>query len=143
MSDVDAGIRERYEALSPHLDERARRLLLAAEAKVVGRGGAAAVGRATGASSHTIQRGVDELAGREPMVAEGVRRPGGGRRRAEALEPELPAAIDRLIEPTTRGDPESPLRWTCKSTRVLASELRRQGFQVHHVKVAEMLAERG
>jgi len=86
---------------------------------------------------------VSELSGGEPLPEGRIRRPGGGRKTAEEHQPELAGALDRLVEPTTRGDPESPLRWTCKSTRILAAELRKQGFVVHHVKVAEMLAEKG
>jgi hypothetical protein len=140
---TEDGVRERIEALSPHLDERTRRLLLAAEAISLGRGGASAIHRLTGASFRTIQLGVSELTGANPVPDGRVRRPGAGRKKAEVLQPELGAALECLIEPTTRGDPESPLRWTCKSTRVLAAELRKQGFEVHHVKVSEMLAERG
>lgn len=143
MEDSDKSIRTRFEALAPHLDERSRRLMLAAEAQALGRGGASAVVRATGVSFPTIQRGLSELAGREPLPEGRLRKPGGGRKKAEAVQPGLLAALNLLIEPTTRGDPESPLRWTCKSTRALAAELGNQGFRVSHEKVSRMLVDQG
>lgn len=142
MEDVERGIRMRHEALAPHLNEQQLRLLAGAEANVIGHGGASRVHFVTGASFRTIHRGIAELSGAEPLPDGRIRRPGAGRKKAEANQPELAAALDRLIEPTTRGDPESGLRWTCKSTRVLAAELKKQGFVVGHVKVSEMLAAR-
>ena len=143
MNQVERQICERYETLSPHLDERARRLMLATEAMVVGRGGSARVVRATGAAQTTVRRGLRDLAGEEPLAEGRVRKPGGGRKKVEEKLPGILEALDRLVEPTTRGDPESPLRWTCKSTRELSRELKRQGFNVSHEKVANLLAERG
>jgi transposase len=141
----EAAIRTRYGALSAALDERARRLLLGAEALAAGRGGQAAVARATGTSAATIRRGLGELA--EPagdLVAKGrIRRPGGGRKRTVDLDPTLRADLEALIEPGTRGDPESPLRWTTKSVRRLAAELGRQGHRVSYRIVAELLHELG
>ena len=105
--------------LLPRLNERDRRLALATEAKSWGRGGIAAVHRATGASASTIRRGVKELLADVPRnLDRRVRAPGGGRKKAEIADPELLGALDSLIEPATRGDPESPLRWTTKSTRL-------------------------
>jgi DDE family transposase len=143
MEDVETKIRGRFESLAPHLDERARRLLVAAEARSIGRGGVAAVSRATGVARSMIASGIRELETGEGPPAGAVRRAGGGRKRKEDKDPRLSDALDRLIEPTTRGDPESPLRWTCKSTRILSAELGRQGFTVSHVKVARMLRDRG
>jgi transposase len=119
-------------------------VLPAAEAAAAGRGGQAAVARATGASRTTIRRGIGEL--REPTErpARGrVRRPGGGRKRTVERDPSLRDDLDRLVEPLSRGDPESPLRWTCKSVRQLAAELRRGGHRVSHRIVAELLHELG
>jgi hypothetical protein len=142
---VDEGaIRDRYLALAPAVDERVRRLILGAEAAAAGRGGQAAVARATGAAPGTIRRGIAELADPDGPPALGrVRRPGGGRKRAVELDPGLRVDLDRLVEPTTRGDPGSPLRWTCKSLRNLATALRRQGHAVSHRVVGELLHEMG
>jgi transposase len=140
----EGAIRDRYQALAPALDERVRRLVLGAEALAAGRGGRSAVARATGASQATIRRGIAELAEPEGRPARGrVRRPGGGRKRAVDLDPGLREALDRLVEPTTRGDPESPLRWTSKSLRNLAVELRQEGHAVSHRVVGELLHEMG
>ena len=104
----------RYGALSAALDERSRRLLLGAEAAAAGRGGQAAVARATGASPATIRRGLGELG--EPALDHGrIRRPGGGRKRTVDRDPTLRRDLEALIEPVSLGDPESPLRWTTKS----------------------------
>ena len=113
-------IRARFVALKPHLDERSRRVLAAAEAKAAGYGGIAAVWRATGIAPSTIGRGLRELAdGSGPPLGR-VRHPGGGRKPLIETDPRLLDALLALVEPTTRGDPESPLRWTCKSVRRLA-----------------------
>ena len=137
-------MRTRYGALSGALDERARRLLLGAEALAAGRGGQAAVTRATGASPATVRRGLVELG--EPtdtLEAGRVRQPGGGRKRTVELDPTLRADLEALIEPGTRGDPESPLRWTTKSVRRLAAELGRQGHRVSYRIVGDLLHELG
>jgi len=136
-------IRRKYEALAPALNERSRRLWAATEAAAVGRGGIALVMRATGMAFNTIRRGMRELDEPEPMPPDRVRRPGGGRKKATTLNPGLGRALDRLVEPATRGDPQSPLRWTCKSTRRLAAELKSQGYSVSHVLVASLLSEQG
>jgi len=117
--------------------------MLGAEAKAAGRGGVSAVVRATGSSFRTVSRAVAELSGTEPLAEGRIRKAGGGRKPIEELHPEVLDALDYLLEPLTRGDPESPLRWTCKSTRALAAELREQGFDIHHVKVSELLAANG
>ena len=137
------GIADRYRAVSPFLDERARRLLAAAEARVLGRGGSVAVAALTGVARNTIARGLRELA-ESPDVAMGrVRKPGGGRKRTVEKDPTLVGDLEGLVEPTTRGDPESPLRWTCKSVRTLARELQQMGHQVSYQLVSEMLEELG
>ena len=138
MERVEA-IRERYAAVSPGLDERQRRLLVAAEALAYGRGGGVAVSRATGVSRRAIRAGIRELQAGESRPPGRVRRPGGGRKSAVEKDPGLPAALERLIEPTSRGDPESPLRWTCKSLRKLTGALREQGHVVSQRVVANLL----
>jgi hypothetical protein len=128
------------------LNERSRRLWAAAEARSLGRGGIAAVIGATGMSSATVDRGLGELGAAESgdvVLPPGrVRRPGGGRKRARDKQPGLAEALECLVEPTARGDPEAPLRWTCKSTSNLATELQRQGFQVGPRTVAKELKEK-
>ena len=124
-----------------HLDERTRRLLAASEAMAIGRGGASTVARATGVSRRVIGEGIKELADGPTVGAVRIRRPGGGRKRTTATDPTLREDLERLVEPVTRGDPESPLRWTCKSVRKLAEELRRIGHRVSHQLVAELLHE--
>jgi hypothetical protein len=109
------GIRQRYAALSSIVDERGRRLLVAAEAKAAGSGGIAAVWRATGVATSTIGRGLRELAEAPALAAGRVCRAGGGRKPAVAADPDLMRDLKALVEPTARGDPEGPLRWTCKS----------------------------
>jgi transposase len=139
--DEDA-IRNRYEVLMGVLDERARRLFLGAEARAAGRGGQAAVARATGASVTTIRRGLGDLLDAESPKGR-VRRPGGGRKRTVEQDPTLVADLEALIEPGTRGDPESPLRWTTRSVRNLAAELGRMGHSVSHQLVSELLHDLG
>jgi hypothetical protein len=132
-------IKRRFELLAPGLDERQRRLLAASEALVLGRGGGVAVSRATGVSRRVIRAGIRELQAPESLPPGRVRRPGGGRKSAVEKDPGLPAALERLIEPTTRGDPESPLRWTCKSLRKLTEALRGHGHTVSQRVVANLL----
>lgn len=111
-----------FGVLFPHLDERQRRLMMGAEARILGHGDIRAVARAAQVSETTVRKGVDELeAGEEPLGR--VRRPGGGRKKAVDLDPGLRPAPLALVEPDARGDPMSPLRWTLKSTRNLAAEL--------------------
>src|SRR5437667_1029882 len=134
-------IRERCLTVAPFLDERGRRLVAAAEAFAAGYGGIAAVAMATGMAPSTIGRGLKELAQDEP--SERVRRPGAGRKPAICKDPTLLADLEALVEPTTRGDPESPLRWTCRSVRRLAQALQAQGHQVSRTLVAELLNAAG
>jgi hypothetical protein len=134
-------IRERFSTVAPFLDERGRRLVAAAEAFAAGYGGITAVVAATGMAASTIGRGLKELAQDEPSGR--VRRPGGGRKPTISKDPSLLGDLEALVEPTTRGDPESPLRWTCKSVRKLAEALRAQGHQVSHTLVAELLNATG
>jgi len=132
-------IRCKYVALGDELDERGRRRWAATEAASLGRGGIAAVAEATAISDRTIRNGIRELKAGISLAAYCQRKPGAGRRTREEEQPELVRALEGLVEPVTRGDPMSPLRWTCKSTRSLADELNRQGFHVSHTKVGELL----
>jgi len=139
-------IRRKFRALRPGMDERLRRQWAAAEARELGRGGVTAVARATGMSRTTITVGCHELelpAKQREQEATRVRRPGGGRRPLAATDPGLLMALEALVEPVTRGDPESPLRWTCKSTGKLAAELTRQEHPVSDRTVATLLIQAG
>ncbi len=128
--------------LWPHFDERARRLFAASEARQLGRGGISIVSRACGLSRVTITKGLHELD--EPPLAPGrVRRAGAGRPMLELADPDLPERLDALVDPLSRGDPESPLRWTSKSTRGLAAELTAEGHSVSHETVAQLLRSMG
>ena len=133
-------IAARYAEVAGVLDERGRRAVAAAEALAYGWGGIAAVARATRLSRDVIALGMKELRGVVPSAAPGrVRRPGGGRKKLVATDPTVRADLERLIEPVSRGDPESPLRWTSKSVRKLAAALRTVGHRVSHQWVAEAL----
>jgi hypothetical protein len=137
-------IQTKYRALEPEMDERLRRQWAAAEARELGWGGMTAVAQAIGMSRTTVTAGRRELAlpeAERATEASCVRRPGGGRKALTETDPGLIAALEALIEPTTRGDPESPLRWTCKSTRRLADELTRQNHPVRARTVAKLLRE--
>ena len=136
-------INRRFMALRDSLDERSRRLVAAAESLALGRGGISAVSRATGMARQVIRRGVNELQ-EAPVHPPGrIRKPGGGRKRAVSRDAALKSDLEDLVEPMTRGDPESPLRWTCKSVRKLAAELNRRGHQTNRQTVAEMLDDLG
>src|SRR4051794_16399407 len=118
-----ACLRQKYALLEPELDERARRCWAATEALALGYGGVSAVAHATGLARNTIAAGARELRAPTRLAADRIRRPGAGRKPLTDTDPRLAAALDALVEPATRGDPQSPLRWTCKSTRRLADEL--------------------
>jgi hypothetical protein len=127
----------------PLLDERARRLMAASEARALGHGGISEVSRACGLSRKAIAKGVREIeTGTAPPPGR-IRQPGAGRKKITARDPGLLPALERFIEPETRGDPESPLRWTCKSTRTLAAQLTRQKHPISHMKVAQLLQAQG
>src|SRR6266571_8700749 len=134
-----AGITRRFAAVRGMLDERSRRLVAATESAAIGRGGVSAVSRATGMSRQVIRQGMAELSESGVHPPGRVRRPGGGRKKTVAQDPSLLPDLERLVEPVTRGDPESPLRWTCKSLRKLAEELQRQGHRVSRSRVSELL----
>jgi hypothetical protein len=133
-------LREKFRQLWPHLDERARRIVAASEAKHLGYGGVSLVSHACGLSRVTITKGVRDLH-IKPLPAGRIRRSGAGRFSLLKRDPELPRVLEALVQPLTRGDPESPLRWTCKSTRSLAAELLAQKHPVSHEKVAQLLRE--
>jgi len=136
-------IHRKYRSLLPVLDERQRRLWAATETRALGRGGLAAVVRATGIAKTTVLRGLRDLEWGPSSISDRVRRPGAGRKRATVVDPGLIAAMKHLVEPVTRGDPESPLLWTCKSTRRLATELEAKGHPISHTAVADLLWEQG
>jgi transposase len=136
-----------YHALASVMDERMRRQWAAAEAKAYGWGGIRAVSCATGLSPNTIRSGLAELTRRDVLPEEPIparlRRPGGGRKRRTETDPDLLPALERLVDPVTRGDPMSPLRWTCKSTTQLARELTQQGHPVSPSTVGRLLKAAG
>jgi len=140
MSQEDI-IREKYQMLAPELNERTLRLFAAAEAKYLGRGGISLVARAIEVSRDRISRGLQDLETEKKLEPDRIRRPGGGRKKQVEENPSLRKDLEQLISPYTRGDPESPLRWTCKSVRKLAGELNRKGHQVSHSSVASLLRD--
>jgi len=133
-------LKRKFVQLWPHLNERTKRIVAAEEALRLGYGGVSLVSRACGLSRVTITKAMGEL-GAGPLAAGRVRRSGAGRRKLVVRDPDLPHALEALVEPLTRGDPESPLRWTCKSTRVLATELSLQNHPLSHEKVAQLLRD--
>src|SRR3974390_23214 len=141
MADLIA-INRRFMAIRDALDERSRRLVAAAESVAIGRGGISSVSRATGMARQVISRGVQELTqlSKRGSQRSGVRsrRPGGGRKKTVELDTTLLRDLERLVDPVTRGDPESPLRWTCKSVRRLAEGLQQKGYQTSYRMVARL-----
>jgi Rhodopirellula transposase DDE domain len=135
---ADPILQQKYKRLFPYLDERQRRLVAAEDARVLGYGGIARVARAAGLSRPTLHHALTEL-GAKPVAVHRVRRAGGGRKPLCDTDPALVGALEALMDPTTRGDPMAPLRWTCKSTRHLAAELTSQGHPISHQGVAEVL----
>jgi hypothetical protein len=143
MADLAESVARRYAVLRPHLSEFQRRLWLGAEAAELGPGGVGVVAAATGVAADTVRRGRREA---DDGIAPGrgrARKAGGGRKRAESHDAELVAAFESLIDPVTRGDPMSPLRWTSKSIRALTAALREKGHQVSDFVVRRLLRERG
>jgi DNA-binding transcriptional regulator GbsR (MarR family) len=128
----------KFRAAWPHLDERTRRIMAASEAVSLGYGGVSIVSRACGLSRKSIHKGMRELDQGEPLVGR-VRRPGAGRKSIVESDPDLVQTLEGLIDEQTRGDPESALRWICKSTRAIAEELAKQDHPISHVKVAQIL----
>jgi len=139
-------IAQRYNLVEWALDECLRRLVSAAEAKVLGHGGITAVAESTGVSRRAIHTGLKELESRqleEKPTGSRIRRPGAGRKSATEIDPTLQTDLELLVDPVTRGDPESPLRWTCKSLRTLADELGKMGHKVSHTHVGKLLVKLG
>jgi hypothetical protein len=138
-----AGVRQRFTVLEPLLDEKSRRLWAAAESKALGPGGISAVSKTTGVSRQVIRQGLRELEQSPTHPPGRIRRPGGGRKRTMQKDSTLVTDLEKLVEPSTRGDPESCLRWTCRSLRNLAEELGRMGHRVSYPVVGELLHEMG
>lgn len=139
----EAAIRQKFLALAPRLDEHTRRIWAATEARPFGYGGVSLVARATGVSRRAIQLGLREIETGDVLPEGWVRRPGGGRKSGVYHQPDLPTTLESLVEPLTRGDPESPLRWTCKSTRRLSRELCELGYSASSRLVGALLHEMG
>jgi transposase len=139
--EILTGIEERFKRLRGVLDERSRRLLVAAESEAVGWRGISTVAKATGVSRQVIRQGITELKQSAVLPERRIRRSGGGRKSAVKLDPSLKSDLEELLESTTRGDPESPLRWTCRSVRNLEAELKNKGHAVSHQVVADLLHE--
>jgi len=135
-------LQQKYEAIFPLLNERQRRVIAAADALCLGRGGVSQVARASGLSRTTIHRGLAEL-DENGQADTRIRQAGGGRKSVVDHSPEILAALEALVEPATRGDPMSPLRWTCKSTRQLAAALEQQGYAISPPTVASLLHDLG
>lgn len=138
MSTPSELLKRKFRAVWPHLDERTRRIMAATEAVSLGFGGVSMVSRACGLSRKAIHKGIRELEGGEPLVGR-VRRPGAGRKAITQSDPNLVQTLEGLIDEQTRGDPESALRWICKSTRAIAQELGEHNHPISHVKVAQIL----
>ena len=134
-----AALPKKFAAVWRLLDERTRRIMAANEAMALGYGGVSRVRQACGLSRKAIAKGIQEIRDGVSPLAGRIRRAGGGRKKITVTDPQLLVALDRLIDPETRGDPESPLRWICKSTRSLATQLSKQNHPVSHVKVAQLL----
>ena len=143
--DPDFLLSKRFESLSEFLDERTRRLVAAAEAKALGYGGVSRVARLTGVSRRALHVGLGELEQPPASISQTgrIRQAGGGRKTTLSRDATLMRDLEALVEPTTRGDPMSPLRWTCKSVRRLAQELKKQGHKPSHRMVAQLLQELG
>ena len=140
--DTDAQLAQFFAGMWPHLDEHARRLVAASKAVELGYGGISRVSRTCGVSRVTLSKGVEELHA-APLAPGRIRHAGGGRHALTSNDPGLTPTLDSLVEPTTRRDPQSALRWTCKSARTLAAELAARRHPVSHTKVAQLLRESG
>jgi hypothetical protein len=140
---METQIREKYEHIRAHLDERRRRIWAATEAKAIGYGGVAIVFRATGIARSTIYEGLRELDNPGELSTGRIRKTGGGRKSTETNNPGFLQTLESLVEPLTRGDPESALRWTCKSVRKLSEELKSRNIIAGHQTVAASLGKMG
>jgi hypothetical protein len=136
-------LQKKLAAILPLLDERARRLVAANEARGIGYGGVSQISRVSGLSRKAISKGIRELVDGRGLPAGRIRREGAGRRKVTARDPALLNALSSFVEPDARGDPESPLRWTCKSTRAVARQMAKEGHPVSHMKIAQLLHDQG
>src|SRR3982751_1682977 len=136
-------IQEKYNSLHTFLDERSRRLWAATEARALGRGGIALICRVTGMSNNTVYQGLKDLQTQSASPKIHIRRKGGGRKSLTIKEPGLLIELERLVEPLSRGDPESPLRWTSKSTYKLSKELKNKNLSISHLQVGKLLNKLG
>ena len=145
MNNMDGilNLRTKYKLISAHLNERTRRVWAASEAKSLGHGGVSAVSKATGIARITIHAGINELSNKKKLDPERIRNYGGGRKRLTDKDPKILSDLEQILEPSVRGDPESSLRWTCKSTRNLADELNKNGYRVSDRKICELLSDLG
>lgn len=141
--DVIKKLKKKYKLVSLHLNERTRRIWVATEAKMLGQGGVAILSAATGISRPTIYLGLEEIKLRKVIGPEKIRKSGGGRKKLIYKDKALLSDLENLLEPDTRGDPESILRWTCKSTRNLANELNKNGHRISDRKICDLLSELG
>ncbi len=142
-TDMDEKIRVKFKWLTSVFDEQSRRLWAAAEAKAIGFGGVSCVSGATGLSRTTIHQGLKDIdaLSKGSQGSKRMRCPGGGRKRIAVQNPTLTADLERIVDPETRGDPESPLRWTCKSVRNIAKALQIKGYEIGRQKVADLLGD--
>ena len=143
LSKSEIIIKDKYEQLCSCLNEQSRRIWAATEAKSYGWGGVSAVFRATAIDHKTIRKGLKELTSNSNVPSNRIRIKGGGRKKVKENNPDIINELELLVEPISRGDPESPLRWTCKSTYKLAAELTDKGSKVSHPTVGRLLAELG
>jgi DNA-binding phage protein len=141
--EIEIQLQEKYQSLKEHLNERARRIWAATEARVIGRGGVTSVSRATGLARTVIYAGLRELDDPETVPLDRIRKSGGGRKQAGYHNPEFYQKVEGLVEPVIRGDPQSALRWTCKSVRKLSEELKKEGISVGYQTVAKALHDLG
>jgi hypothetical protein len=141
--DIILKLRKKYKLISVHLNERTRRIWTAAEAKSFGHGGVPVVSEATGIARVTIHAGINKLNNKSKLEPERIRKYGDGRKKLTDKDPEMRGDLERILEPSIRGDPESSFRWICKSTRNLADELNKNGYRVGDRKNCDLFAELG
>lgn len=141
--EIEKWLKKKFQKVLELLDEKQRRLIAAVDAQMLGRGGIAIVSRASGLSKISITKGIAELQSGKRTGTDRIRIPGGGRKKVEEKLPELKEEIEKLVAPSTRGDPESPLLWTCKSTREISQTLEQKGLQIGYRTVARLLGDLG
>jgi DNA-binding phage protein len=141
--EIEIQLQEKYQSLKEHLDERARRIWAATEARVIGRGGVTSVSRPTGLARTVIYAGLRELDNPEITPLDRIRKTGGGRKQTGYHNPHFYKKLEGLVEPMIRGDPQSALKWTCKSVRRLSEELKKEGISVGYQTLAKGLHDLG